>query len=118
MRATRYHIIYRKHAFQILSIAFEFAEYSLQHQLPNFAEVGRTPSSTISVSVFNIDALFTVLVGSCERAARWAAPASDERIQWILDVLVCNWIGTYLGACAPWAYAPSSNFTPPPHTQA
>lgn len=24
---------------QILSIAFEFAEYSLQHQLPNFAEV-------------------------------------------------------------------------------
>jgi len=24
---------------QILSIAFELAEYSLQHQLPNFAEV-------------------------------------------------------------------------------
>ncbi|KAH7089387.1 PSS-domain-containing protein [Auriculariales sp. MPI-PUGE-AT-0066] len=38
----------------ILSIAFEFAEYSLQHQLPNFAE-------------------------------------------WILDVLICNWLGTWLG---------------------
>ena len=24
---------------KILSVAFEFAEYSLQHQLPNFAEV-------------------------------------------------------------------------------
>ncbi|KAL0961514.1 hypothetical protein HGRIS_006455 [Hohenbuehelia grisea] len=43
----------------ILSIAFEFAEYSLQHQLANFAECW------------------------------WD--------HWILDVLLCNWIGTYLG---------------------
>jgi phosphatidylserine synthase 2 len=43
----------------ILSIAFEFAEYSLQHQLPNFAECW------------------------------WD--------HWILDVLICNWIGTYFG---------------------
>jgi len=43
----------------ILSIAFEFAEYSLQHQLPNFAECW------------------------------WD--------HWVLDVLVCNWLGTYLG---------------------
>lgn len=43
----------------ILSIAFELAEYSLQHQLPNFAECW------------------------------WD--------HWILDVLVCNWLGTYLG---------------------
>ncbi|EGN93988.1 hypothetical protein SERLA73DRAFT_189140 [Serpula lacrymans var. lacrymans S7.3] len=43
----------------ILSIAFEFAEYSLQHQLPNFAECW------------------------------WD--------HWILDVLLCNWLGTYLG---------------------
>ncbi|KAF9240258.1 phosphatidyl serine synthase-domain-containing protein [Melanogaster broomeanus] len=43
----------------ILSIAFEFAEYSLQHQLPNFAECW------------------------------WD--------HWILDVLICNWLGTYLG---------------------
>ncbi|KIL00211.1 hypothetical protein PAXRUDRAFT_821916 [Paxillus rubicundulus Ve08.2h10] len=43
----------------ILSVAFEFAEYSLQHQLPNFAECW------------------------------WD--------HWILDVLVCNWLGTYLG---------------------
>ncbi|KAG6813015.1 hypothetical protein H0H92_014753 [Tricholoma furcatifolium] len=43
----------------ILSIAFELAEYSLQHQLANFAECW------------------------------WD--------HWILDVLVCNWIGTYLG---------------------
>ncbi|KAJ7820270.1 phosphatidyl serine synthase-domain-containing protein [Mycena leptocephala] len=43
----------------ILSIAFELAEYSLQHQLPNFNECW------------------------------WD--------HWILDVLVCNWIGTYLG---------------------
>ena len=27
------------HPFEILSIAFELAEYSLQHQLANFAEV-------------------------------------------------------------------------------
>ncbi|KAJ7274063.1 phosphatidyl serine synthase-domain-containing protein [Mycena rebaudengoi] len=43
----------------ILSIAFELAEYSLQHQLPNFNECW------------------------------WD--------HWILDVLVCNWIGTYVG---------------------
>lgn len=43
----------------ILSIAFELAEYSLQHQLANFAECW------------------------------WD--------HWILDVLICNWIGTYLG---------------------
>ncbi|PAV17421.1 phosphatidylserine synthase 2 [Pyrrhoderma noxium] len=43
----------------ILSIAFEFAEYSLQHQLANFAECW------------------------------WD--------HWIMDVLVCNWLGTYLG---------------------
>lgn len=43
----------------ILSIAFEFAEYSLQHQLANFAECW------------------------------WD--------HWILDVLVCNWLGTYIG---------------------
>ncbi|TFK27595.1 phosphatidylserine synthase 2 [Coprinopsis marcescibilis] len=43
----------------ILSIAFELAEYSLQHQLPNFAECW------------------------------WD--------HWVLDVLLCNWLGTYLG---------------------
>ncbi|KIY51523.1 phosphatidylserine synthase 2 [Fistulina hepatica ATCC 64428] len=43
----------------ILSIAFELAEYSLQHQLANFAECW------------------------------WD--------HWILDVLVCNWLGTYFG---------------------
>jgi len=43
----------------ILSIAFELAEYSLQHQLANFAECW------------------------------WD--------HWLLDVLICNWFGTYLG---------------------
>jgi len=43
----------------ILSVAFELAEYSLQHQLPNFAECW------------------------------WD--------HWILDVLICNWFGTYIG---------------------
>ncbi|KAF7299857.1 Phosphatidylserine synthase 2 [Mycena chlorophos] len=43
----------------ILSVAFEMAEYSLQHQLPNFAECW------------------------------WD--------HWILDVLLCNWLGTHLG---------------------
>ncbi|KZV66840.1 PSS-domain-containing protein [Peniophora sp. CONT] len=43
----------------ILSIAFEFAEYSLEHQLANFAECW------------------------------WD--------HWLMDVLVCNWLGTYLG---------------------
>jgi len=40
-------------------VAFEFAEYSLQHQLANFEECW------------------------------WD--------HWILDVLICNWLGTYLG---------------------
>ncbi|KAK9728231.1 hypothetical protein K7432_001176 [Basidiobolus ranarum] len=43
----------------IISIMFEFMEYSLQHQLANFAECW------------------------------WD--------HWILDVLVCNWLGTYVG---------------------
>ena len=43
----------------ILSILFELSEYSLEHQLPNFAECW------------------------------WD--------HWILDVLVCNWLGIYLG---------------------
>jgi len=46
----------------ILSIAFELAEYSLQHQLPNFAEVN------ISIVIFTKMAhrVGAVLVGSCE----------------------------------------------------
>jgi phosphatidylserine synthase 2 len=50
----------------ILSILFEVCEYSLQHQLPNFAECW------------------------------WD--------HWIVDVLVCNWAGTYLGmkTCEHW----------------
>ncbi|KZP18570.1 PSS-domain-containing protein [Athelia psychrophila] len=43
----------------ILSVAFELAEYSLEHHLANFAECW------------------------------WD--------HWLLDVLICNWIGTYLG---------------------
>lgn len=43
----------------ILSIAFEFAEYSLEHQLANFGECW------------------------------WD--------HWVLDVLLCNWLGTYVG---------------------
>lgn len=46
---------------QILSIAFEFAEYSLQHQLANFAEVRHAPSSL--GTALKITAI--VLVGSC-----------------------------------------------------
>ena len=44
---------------QILSISFEFAEYSLAHQLANFNECW------------------------------WD--------HWVLDVLICNWLGTYVG---------------------
>lgn len=47
---------------QILSIAFEFAEYSLQHQLANFAEVCEEHSHT----VFRSHVMSTVLVGSCK----------------------------------------------------
>ena len=36
------HLFFNLLDFKILSIAFEFAEYSLQHQLPNFAEVRLT----------------------------------------------------------------------------
>lgn len=43
----------------ILSIMFEMAEYSLQHQLPNFAECW------------------------------WD--------HWLLDVFICNWLGTWVG---------------------
>ena len=43
----------------ILSIMFEFCEYSLQHQLPNFAECW------------------------------WD--------HWLLDVLICNWLGIWMG---------------------
>ncbi|KAG8907448.1 hypothetical protein FRB99_004243 [Tulasnella sp. 403] len=44
---------------KILSVSFELAEYSLEHQLPNFKECW------------------------------WD--------HWVLDVLICNWLGTYLG---------------------
>ena len=43
----------------ILSVMFEFCEYSLQHQLPNFAECW------------------------------WD--------HWLLDVLICNWLGIWMG---------------------
>lgn len=53
---------------QILSIAFEFAEYSLQHQLPNFAEVGQAyPTTPLSLST---NTFHIVLVGSCEHFHR------------------------------------------------
>ena len=47
---------------QILSVAFEFAEYSLQHQLPNFAEV---TSPLVTARDSNIELILrgAVLVG-------------------------------------------------------
>ncbi|KAJ3731451.1 phosphatidyl serine synthase-domain-containing protein [Lentinula guzmanii] len=60
----------------ILSIAFELAEYSLQHQLANFAECWW---DHVSIFVLLCDYHFV------------------HNMQWILDVLVCNWLGTYLG---------------------
>ncbi|KZT23395.1 phosphatidylserine synthase 2 [Neolentinus lepideus HHB14362 ss-1] len=63
----------------ILSIAFELAEYSLQHQLPNFGECWWDHVS--------------ILMQFCG-----ALPHNNWFIiKWVLDVLICNWLGTYLG---------------------
>ena len=78
---------------QILSIAFELAEYSLQHQLANFAEVcfykdhSNLILSCPHISVGGIMYVVRPLIHIvCHNSS-----------QWILDVLICNWIGTYLG---------------------
>ena len=80
---------------QILSIAFEFAEYSLQHQLANFAEVCHDRAyHTSSHSRRHFSAggiMYVPWLLFCLRC-------HVERLcQWILDVLICNWLGTYLG---------------------
>jgi hypothetical protein len=78
---------------QILSIAFELAEYSLQHQLANFAEV--------CFSVWSFDRLFIICHISVGGIMYVILPIAHiichNSSQWILDVLICNWIGTYLG---------------------
>ena len=64
----------------ILSIMFEIMEYSLAHQLPNFAEcwwdhVGWTNSITQSLCGLTI----------------------IHALQWILDLILTNWVGTVIG---------------------
>ena len=39
-----------------------------------------------------------MLVGSCKWGERGgSACVRSSRFQWILDVLVCNWLGLYVG---------------------
>jgi len=40
-----------------------------------------------------------VLVGSCKASTVLSKNDFLRISQWILDVLICNWIGTYLGKC-------------------
>ena len=81
---------------QILSVAFEFAEYSLQHQLANFEEVLPSPLLRFATITY----IYTVLVGPREFNTHTTSPMFVELpLQWILDVLICNWLGAYLGGC-------------------
>lgn len=97
----------------IVSVMFEFLEYSLEHQLPNFSEcwwdhVGAGhahwgwPTCTAQPSPLRS----TLPLGGGtwgpeppqmrqDRAEGQAAPASSP--QWIMDVLVCNGLGIYCG---------------------
>jgi phosphatidylserine synthase 2 len=84
--------------FEILSIAFELAEYSLQHQLPNFAEVcffSYPPVMTQLSSGFQCwwDHVRTFHISPLTSLSENALFTS----QWVLDVLICNWLGTYAG---------------------
>ncbi|KAK0445715.1 phosphatidyl serine synthase-domain-containing protein [Armillaria borealis] len=80
----------------ILSIAFELAEYSLQHQLANFAEVRLllplVPACLISECLLSVGGTMYVVHYANKETA--AYPLS---FKWVLDVLICNWVGTYLG---------------------
>lgn len=65
-----------------LSLGFEIMEYSLEHQLPNFA--GPSPS-TPEAQLHRL-----TLWPDCTRTECWWD-------HWILDVLLANWAGLYLG---------------------
>ncbi|CAE6482472.1 unnamed protein product [Rhizoctonia solani] len=69
----------------ILSIAFEFAEYSLQHQLPNFAECW-WDHWVLDVLLCNWLGIY-VGMRTC----------AYFEVKWVLDVLLCNWLGIYVG---------------------
>lgn len=73
----------------IISVMFEFLEYSLEHQLPNFSECWWD----------HVRAFVVVGVGS-----RFDIRMVDVRgcvmnllSQWIMDVLLCNGLGIYCG---------------------
>lgn len=72
----------------IISVMFEFLEYSLEHQLPNFSEC------------------WWDHVGAAGKAQPgWARAvisgpvvnSSPFLTQWIMDVLICNGLGIYCG---------------------
>lgn len=72
----------------IISVMFEFLEYSLEHQLPNFSEC------------------WWDHVGAAGKAAQPGGGAvvpgpeantSPFPTQWIMDVLICNGLGIYCG---------------------
>lgn len=71
----------------ILSVMFEVMEYSLQHQLNNFAECWWDHVSSFNGKFFIINIYFKTIF----------AFLKIHYIQWILDVLICNWVGLYFG---------------------
>ncbi|KAF3855123.1 hypothetical protein F7725_023178 [Dissostichus mawsoni] len=68
----------------IISVMFEFLEYSLEHQLPNFSECWWDHAS------INITALPLCIPKSLQVCL-------SMEFTWIMDVLVCNGLGIYCG---------------------
>ncbi|KAL0629138.1 Phosphatidylserine synthase 2 [Plecturocebus cupreus] len=82
----------------IVSVMFEFLEYSLEHQLPNFSEcwwdhVGawRGPGVVVQARKHSRAPVPCGVLGGHSPTPATSCP------QWIMDVLVCNGLGIYCG---------------------
>ena len=96
----------------VISVMFEFLEYSLEHQLPNFSECWSVCDCCYAVLACNC--LYSI-VSMLLSVLHWYMSLSIQRCticftlwklldklywrwdHWILDVLICNGGGTVLG---------------------
>ena len=83
-----------------LSIGFELMELTFQHLLPNFNECWWdrcVPRFLPSQELANLLACTVCRLRRCMVIESCLTPAPCDWRSWLLDVLICNWLGIWGG---------------------